>query len=175
MKGARIWVSPECAKEGVAGQLYTSKMPITAAQMMNNDVLAFYEEQDVTVKSVLSDNGREFCGRPDTHPYELLLQLNDIEHKRPRVGRPQSNGIVERFHRTLLDEHLRVKGRTKWYERLDEMQTDLDAYLLHYNRERPHQGYNMQGKTPWQVFEAERKKLQKPKTKPRKEPADTAG
>ncbi len=88
-----------------------------------------------------------------------MLQLNEIEHKRTRVGRPQSNGIVERFHRTLLDEHFRVKGRTKWYERLEEMQADLDVYLVRYNRERPHQGYNMNGKTPWQAFQEEKRKL----------------
>jgi len=148
----------DCRSRYAFGRLYTSKMPITAAQTLNNDVLSFFEDQGVAVQSVLSDNGREFCGRSDTHPYELLLQLNDIEHKRTRVGRPQSNGIIERFHRTLLDEHLRVKGRTKWYERLEEMQADLDEYLVHYNRERPHQGYNMQGKTPWQMFERERDK-----------------
>lgn len=57
------------------------------------------------------ENGREFCGRPDQHPYELFLQLEDIAHRTARVKRPQSNGIVERLHRTLLDEHFRVEGR----------------------------------------------------------------
>ena len=101
---------------------------------MNNDVLPFFDEHRVRVKAVLSDNGREFCGRPDRHPYELFLQLEDIGHRTTEVGRPQSNGFIERFHRTLLDEHLRVKGRTTWYETVEEMQQDLEAYLETYNR-----------------------------------------
>ena len=64
------------------------------------------------VKTILSDNGREYCGRPDKHPYELFLQLEEIEHRTTKVGRPQSNGFIERFHRTLLEEHLRIGGRT---------------------------------------------------------------
>jgi len=104
------------------------------------------------VITVLSDNGREFCGRPDRHPYELFLQLEGIEHRTTRVRRPQSNGFVERLHRTLLDEHFRIQGRRNWYESLGEMQTDLDVYLHHYNHERAHQGRNMNGRTPYQAF-----------------------
>ncbi|MDT8436352.1 MAG: integrase core domain-containing protein, partial [Gemmatimonadota bacterium] len=104
--------------------------------------------------------GREFCGRPDRHPYELFLQLEEIEHRTTRVRRPQSNGFIERFHRTLLDEHLRLKGRTVWYETVEEMQADLDAYLELYNTKRPHRGRGMEGRTPYAVFKAG-----KPKTK----------
>ena len=50
-----------------------------------------------------------------------------------------------RFHRTLLDEHLRVKGRTTWYETVEEMQQDLEVYLETYNRKRPHRGRAMEG------------------------------
>ena len=96
--------------------------------------------------------GRESCGRPDHHPYELFLQLEEIEHRTTRVRRPQSNGYVERLHRTLLDEHFRVMGRTKFYEGIDEMQKDLEAYLVTYNTKRPHQGRNMNGRTPKTVF-----------------------
>jgi hypothetical protein len=80
-----------------------------------------------------SENGREFCGREDRHPYELFLQLEAIEHKRTLVNRPQSNGIVERWPRTLLDEHFRVEGRRTWFETLAEMQTVLDNYFVEYN------------------------------------------
>jgi transposase InsO family protein len=82
---------------------------------------------------LLSDNGREFCGREDRHPYELLLQLEGIAHKKTRVKRPQSNGIIERFHRTPLDEHFRIEGRKTWFEIIAEMQTALDAYLVQYD------------------------------------------
>jgi hypothetical protein len=96
--------------------------------------------------------GREFCGRPDQHPYELFLQLEEIEHRTTKVRRPQSNGIVERFHRTVLDEHFRVEGRRTWFETIEEMQVVLDDWLVSYNTKRPHQGHNMAGRTPRQVF-----------------------
>jgi transposase InsO family protein len=127
-------------------------------------VLPFFEAESAKVKTVISDNGREYCGRPDQHPYELFLQLEGIEHRTTRVRRPQSNGFVERLHRTLLDEHFRVVGRTKWYESLDEMQKDLDAYLVTYNTRRPHQGRNMNGRTPLRAFRDSLKQ-----EKPRKE------
>lgn len=89
----------------------TSKLPVTAVRLLNDDVLPTFEARDARIEAVQSGNGREFCGRPDQHPYELFLELEDIEHRTTRVKRPQSNGIVERFHRTLLDEHSRVEGR----------------------------------------------------------------
>ena len=101
----------DCFSRHVWARLYTSKMPVTAVQVLNNDVLPFLEERGVKVETVLSDNGREYCGREDRHPYELFLQLEEIEHRTTQVGRPQSNGFIERFHRTLLDEHLRVKAK----------------------------------------------------------------
>ncbi|MCA3279068.1 MAG: DDE-type integrase/transposase/recombinase [Roseomonas sp.] len=79
---------------------------------------------------MLSDNGREFCSRPDQHPYELFPQLEDIPHRMTRVKRPQSNSIIERFHCTLLDEHFRVEGRRTWFETIEEMQAVL-ARIIH--------------------------------------------
>ena len=101
---------------------------------------------------MLSDDGREFCGREDQHPYELFLQLEGIAHKRTRVRRPQSNGIIERLHRTLLDEHFRVEGRRTRFETIEEMQPVLDAYLVSYSTKRPHQGRGMNGRTPAKAF-----------------------
>jgi len=142
----------DCYSRYAWGRLYTTKLPVTSVQLLNNDVLPFFEKHGAFVTTVLSDNGREFCGRPDRHPYELFLQLEGIEHRTTKVRRPQSNGFVERLHRTLLDEHFRVMGRTKFYESVDEMQKDLDTYLIHYNTKRPHQGRNMNGMTPEQAF-----------------------
>ena len=99
-----------------------------------------------------TDNGREYCGREDQHPFELFLQLEEIEHRTTKVRRPQSNGFVERMHRTLLDEHFRVAGRTTFYESVEQMQNDLAVYLDYYNTQRAHQGRNMDGRTPYQVF-----------------------
>ena len=148
------WTVLDCVSHFVWARLYTSKMPVTAVQILNNHVLPFFEEHGVKVETILSDNGREFCGREDRHPYELFLQLEEIEHRKTKVGRPQSNGFIERFHRTLLEEHLRIKGRTTWYETVAEMQKDLDAYLETYNRQRPHRGRGMKGRTPYEVFKA---------------------
>ena len=102
--------------------------------------------------AISSRNDHQARGRPDRHLYELFLQFEEIEHRTTRVKRPQSNGFVERLHRTLLDEHFRVQGRKKWYETIAEMQTDLDAYLVTYNTRRPHQGRAMNGRTPQKVF-----------------------
>lgn len=142
----------DCHSRYAFGRLYTSKLPVTAVHALNTDVLPFFESHDAKIETVLSDNGREFCGRPDQHPYELFLQLEGIEHRTTKVRRPQSNGFVERLHRTLLDEHFRIMGRKKWYESVEEMQKDLDTYLVYYNTKRPHQGRNMNGRTPEKVF-----------------------
>ena len=142
----------DCFSRYAWGRLYTNKLPVTAVHVLNTDVLPTFEQHNARITTVLSDNGREFCGRPDHHPYELFLQLEGIAHRTTKVRRPQSNGFVERMHRTLLDEHFRIQGRTKWYESLEQMQRDLDTYLHKYNHERPHQGRNMKGRTPYQVF-----------------------
>jgi transposase InsO family protein len=142
----------DCHSRYAWARLFPNKMPVTAVQTLNNDILPTFEEHGAVIDAVLSDNGREFCGRPDQHAYELFLQLEGIEHKTTKVGRPQSNGILERWHRTLLDEHLRVQGRTVWHETLDDMQQALDLYLVRYNRERPHQGRGMERRTPLQAF-----------------------
>lgn len=143
----------DCHSRYAWGRLYTSKLPVTAVHVLNEEVLPFFEKHHAVIKTVLSDNGREFRGRPDRHPYELFLQPEGIEHRKTKVRRPQSNGFVERLHRTLPDEHFRVKGREKWYSSVEEMQADLDTYLEHYNQQRTHQGRNMNGRTPNQAFQ----------------------
>ena len=142
----------DCHSRFAFGHLYTSKVPVTAVHVLNDKVLPFFEEHGCRVITILTDNGREYCGRPDSHPFELFLQLEEIEHRTTPVRRPQSNGIVERLHRTLLDEHFRIQGRVNFYESLEQMQGDLDAYLHIYNYERTHQGRNMNGRTPHQAF-----------------------
>ncbi len=108
-------------------------MPVTAVHLMNNDVLPTFEAQGARIDTVLSGNGREFYGWPDRHPCELFLQLEEIEHRTTKVRRPQSNGFVERLHRTLLDEHFRGMGRKKLYDSIEAMHKDPDAYLVGYN------------------------------------------
>ena len=133
-------------------KVYTSKMPITAAELLYDRVLPFYEALGVPVQAVLTDNGREYCGRPERHPYELLLALHDIEHRRTKIRSPRTNGFVERMNRTLLDECFRIKGRTTWYISPEEIQRDLDQYLSCYNLKRSYQGYRLKGRTPAQAL-----------------------
>jgi len=133
-------------------KVYTSKMPVTAADLLYDRVLPFYEALGVEVGAVLTDNGREFCGRADAHPYELLLSVNGIEHRNTRIRTPRTNGFVERMNKTLLDECFRVAGRTTWYMEASEIQKDLDRFLAYYNLERSHQGYRLKGRTPAQAL-----------------------
>jgi transposase InsO family protein len=129
-------------------KVYTSKMPITACDLLHDRVLPFYETLGITVGAVLTDNGREFCGKPESHPYELLLAVEGIKHRTTKVRSPRTNGFVERMNRTLLDECFRVQGRTKWYTAPDEIQRDLDTFMAFYNFRRTHQGYRVAGRTP---------------------------
>lgn len=134
------------------GFLHTSKQPEAAVAVLHNDVLPFYQDLDISVEKILTDNGREFCGT-DSHPFELYLQLNEIKHKRTKVAHPQTNGFVERFHRTVLDEFFRLTFRTKFYESVEALQADLDAWLVEYNTQRPHQGYRNRGRRPMDVVQ----------------------
>jgi transposase InsO family protein len=133
-------------------KLYPTKVPVTAADTLNDQVLPFFETEEVPVMRMLTDRGTEFCGRPDSHPYELFLELNEIEHTRTKARHPQTNGICERFHKTILTEFYQVTFRKKIYGSLEELQVDLDAWLMHYNQERTHQGKRCQGRTPLQTF-----------------------
>jgi transposase InsO family protein len=129
------------------GFLHTSKRPECAVALLYNDVLPFYEEAGLPVGAMLTDNGREFCGT-ELHPYELYLALCGIEHRTTRVRRPQTNGFVERFNRTVLDEFLRTAMRTTVYTSVEALQADFDVWLAHYNTERPHRGYRNMGRRP---------------------------
>ena len=134
-------------------KLYDTKTPLTAADCLNDKVLPFYDEHDVDVLRVLTDRGTEYCGREDSHPYQLFLGLNDIEHTKTKVRHPQTNGIAERFHQTVQNEFYRVTFRKKIYTALDELQRDLDDWMLYYNERRTHQGKRCNGRTPMKAFQ----------------------
>ena len=133
-------------------KLYDRKTPITAADLLNDRVLPFFEEQGVRLLRVLTDRGTEYCGNPERHQYELYLAVEDIDHSRTKTKSPQTNGIVERFHKTALNEFYRIAFRKKLYRSIEELQTDLDAWLAEFNSARPHQGRWCFGKTPMQTF-----------------------
>jgi transposase InsO family protein len=129
-------------------KLYTTKTPITAADLLNDRVLPFYEQHSLPVLRVLTDRGTEYCGNLERHDYQLYLAVNEIEHTRTRVKSPQTNGICERFHKTVLQEFYQVTFRKKIYASIAELQTDLDSWLDYYNNERTHQGKMCCGRTP---------------------------
>jgi transposase InsO family protein len=133
-------------------KLYDRKNALVAADMLNDRVLPFFEEQDVSLLRVLTDRGTEYCGQREHHEYQLYLAVENIDHTRTRAKSPQTNGICERFHRTMQDEFYSVAFRKKLYSSLEQLQTDLDGWLQEYNQQRPHSGKYCFGKTPMQTF-----------------------
>jgi len=140
-----------CAK------LYTMKTPITAADLLNDRVLPLFEEERLPMLRILTDRGTEYCGKVETHDFQLYLALNNIEHTKTKARSPQTNGICERFHRTILQEFYQVTFRKKIYPNIEELQKDLDDWLLFYNYERTHQGKMCCGRTPMETLEDGRK------------------
>jgi len=133
-------------------KLYDRKHAITAADMLNDKVLPFFEQQDVPLLRMLTDRGTEYCGKREYHEYELYLSLEDIDHSKTKVRSPQSNGICERFHRTIQDEFYAIAFRKKIYQTIEDLQSDLDQWITQYNNERTHTGKYCFGKTPMQTF-----------------------
>ena len=133
-------------------KLYETKTPVTAADLLNDRVVPFHEEHAIPLCRVLTDRGSEYCGKPEKHPYELYLAIENIDHTKTKVKSPQTNGICERFHKTVLDEFYRIAFRKNLYRSIDALQRDLDAWLVEYNERRPHQGRWCFGKTPLQTW-----------------------
>ena len=133
-------------------KLYDRKNALVAADMLNDRVLPFYEEQGVPLLRVLTDRGTEYCGNREHHEYQLYLALENIDHSRTKAYSPQTNGICERFHRTIQDEFYSVAFRKRLYTTLEELQSDVDGWLREYNEQRPHSGKFCFGNTPLQTF-----------------------
>ena len=133
-------------------KLYDRKTPLTAADLLNDRVIPFFDEHEIPLCRILTDRGTEYCGNPERHEYELYLATEDIDHTRTKTKSPQTNGICERFHKTVLNEFYRVAFRKKLYRSIEDLQADLDEWLRYYNEQRPHQGRWCYGKTPMQTF-----------------------
>ena len=131
-------------------KLYDRKTPLTAADLMNDRVVPFFDEHEIVVSRVLTDRGTEYCGKPESHEYELYLAVENIDHTRTKARSPQTNGICERFHKTLLDEFYRVAFRKKLYRRIEELQPTWTPGSPSTTRCAPHQGRWCYGKTPMQ-------------------------
>lgn len=135
-----------CAK------IYDRKTPVTVADLLNDQVLPFFEQHEIPLNRVLTDRGTEYCGAPDRHEYELYLAVENIDHTRTKTRHPQTNEIGERFHKTMLNEFYRMAFRRKIYRTLEELQADMETWLQEYNELRPHQGRWCYGQTPMQTF-----------------------
>jgi hypothetical protein len=133
-------------------KLYTAKTSITAADILNDKVLPFYATQGLPMLRILTDRGTEYCGRVEQHDYQLYLAINDIDHTKTKAMSPQTNGICERFHKTILQEFYQVTFRKKLYHDLESLQKDLDSWIDYYNNERTHQGKVCNGKTPMETL-----------------------
>jgi len=133
-------------------KLYDRKNALVAADTLNDRVLPFFDEQDVSLLRVLTDRGTEYCGQREHHEYELYLAIENIDHTKTKARSPQTNGICERFHRTMQDEFYSIAFRKKLYSSLDDLQSDVDGWLHEYNENRPHSGKYCFGKTPMQTF-----------------------
>jgi transposase InsO family protein len=133
-------------------KVYDRKTALTAADLLNDRVLPFFEVQELPLLRILTDRGTEYKGKPEHHEYELYLNIEAIEHSKTQIKHPQSNGICERLHRTMQEEFYAVAFRKKLYQTLDELQKDLDEWLTYYNNDRTHSGRYCYGKTPMQTF-----------------------
>ncbi len=132
----------------VFAKLYTMKTAITAADTLNDKVLPFFQSHGLPMLRILTDRGTEYCGKVENHDYQMYLAINDIDHTKTKVKSPQTNGICERFHKTILQEFYQITFRKHLYMSLEELQKDLDEWLDYYNNERTHQGKICCGRTP---------------------------
>ena len=134
-------------------KLYTTKTPITSADLLNDKGLPFFVDHELPLLRILTDRGTEYCGKVEHLDYQLYLAVNDIDHTKTKAKSHQTNGICERFHKTVLQEFYQVTFRKKLYTDLDELQNDLDEWLDYYNNERTHQGKMCYGRTPLETLE----------------------
>ena len=133
-------------------KLYDRKTALIAAAMLNDRVIPFFDANEIPVLRVLTDRGSEYCGNREHHEYELYLDLENIDHTKTKAKSPQTNGICERFHKTILNEFYQITFRKKIYDSIEMLQKDLDEWMRDYNENRPHSGKYCYGKTPRQTF-----------------------
>lgn len=129
-------------------KLYDRKNALVSADMLNDKVLPFYQDQQIDLLRIMTDRGTEYCGAREHHEYQLYLSIEDIDHTKTKAKSPQTNGICERLHRTMQEEFYAIAFRKKIYTSIEDMQSDLDKWLTFYNEDRTHSGRYCYGKTP---------------------------
>jgi hypothetical protein len=133
-------------------KLYDRKIALVAADTLNDRVIPLYDKYGIPLLRILTDRGTEYCGAREHHEFQLYLAIEDIDHSKTKAKSPQTNGICERFHRTMQDEFYAIAFRKKIYTSIDELQADVDIWLEYYNNQRPHSGKYCFGKTPMQTW-----------------------
>ena len=133
-------------------KLYLDKTQTVAADFLNSKVLPVFDEHNISILRVLTDRGTEYCGRPETHHYQLYLHLNDIVHTKTKARHPQTNGACEKLNQTIQNEFYATAFRKKYYKTLEEIQSDLDSFMDKYNKDRTNQGKRCKGRTPYETF-----------------------
>lgn len=133
-------------------KLYTDKTPITSADVLNDRIIPFFAGHKLGILRILTDRGTEYCGTLENHAYQLYLSIEGIEHTKTKANSPQTNGICERFHKTMKQEFYDTAFRKKIYRSCEELQQDVDSWLIQYNNHRSHSGKYCYGKTPMQTF-----------------------
>ena len=134
-------------------KIYTDKRAVRAINFLKAKVLPIYRAFNIPLDRILTDNGKEYTTHwtNSTHEYEKFLKQNRIRHTRIKPRTPQSNGLVERFNRTLLEEFYQIAMIKKVYSSLAELQDDLDKFIYYYNFKRTNQGYRLKGKISYQI------------------------
>jgi transposase InsO family protein len=145
-------------------KVYTNKKAESAVDFVKTKVIPVYEMFGIRLDRILTDNGKEYTThwKNGKHDYEIFLDRCGIRHSRIKPRCPKSNGIVERFNRTLLEEFYQVAMIKKVYTCLNQLQDDLDKFIYYYNFKRTNQGYRLKGKIPYQKFIDGKRKLALP-------------
>ncbi|MEM9446859.1 MAG: integrase core domain-containing protein [Verrucomicrobiota bacterium] len=157
MKGVGHMYQQTCldtSSEVAFAKLCNMKTPITAADLINDRVLSFFQEHKlgILILGSLTDRGTEFCGKYDSDDYELFLAIHDIDYSKTKTKHPQTNGTCEGFHRTILEEFYQIAFRKKLYDNLDELPEDLDPWITYHNSQHTHQGKMCCRRTPLQTL-----------------------
>lgn len=132
-------------------KLYTDKSALSACDFMMH---VTNTSLDVMIRSVLTDNGKEFTTHHASkdHKFERLLSALSIKHRLTKVRHPWTNGACERLNRTLLEEFYQIAFRSKIYDSVDELNSDLLQFIEFYNCQRTHHGKRTKGNVPAWLF-----------------------
>lgn len=134
-------------------KLYLTKSARTAADLLQDRVFPFYQQQGLKVERLLTDNGKEYGGRQAQHLFKTTLILAGIEHIRcESLPAAEDNPFCVQFHRILAGDFFAPAFRTNYNLHLDTLQQNLDAFLKRYNCERPCPGIRTQGRPPFRAF-----------------------